>query len=74
MKELDCFLKVCKKIGIGTQTYRIDQDVLDQNEMVIGHAFYWTQISQAHFYFDKDKKFLCVKDDEMGNVYRREES
>lgn len=74
MKELDRFLKVCKKIGIGTKTYKVNEDVFDGDKNLIGHAFYWTQISQAHFYFDKDKRFLCVQDDEMGNVYRREES
>ena len=49
-----------------------EYDAYDRTKTVTGLCW-CVSVSQAHLYFDKDEKFVCVKDDEMGNLRIRNE-
>jgi hypothetical protein len=74
--ELAEFLATMKKMGIlcvAHQCSEFDSKQHDQNDKTItaSELAWCVSISQAHFYFDSDEKFSCVKDDEMGNLQLR---
>jgi hypothetical protein len=76
--ELGEFLTVLEKLEIPHTTHPLgencstEHDAYDKKKIVTGLCWV-VSISQANLYFDKDKKFSCVKDDEMGNLTIRKE-
>jgi hypothetical protein len=72
MSELDKFIAVLKEIGVPFQGItKYSEDIREDDGTFVGYSDTCVSVSQAHFHFDVEKQFLCVRDDEMGNVWRR---
>ena len=79
LTELAEFLTVLKKLQVPCagahplgEYCSTEHDAFDKKKIATGLCWV-VSVSQAHFYFDKDEKFACVKDDEMGNLALRGE-